>query len=228
MIQDNMKQQFIPQLESVIEMYNGLKSSSKYDDISDAADELTVQTVITRARAAIERISGSNSAYSTQAKDILNNPKENDWGKMPRIVGVASSLLNDLKAGYLASLKELIHGELFADFLEMAAHLQNEGYKDAAAVIAGGTLETHLRQLCIKHNIDIEVTTPKGLKPKKADRMNADLSKINAYSKLDHKNVTAWLDLRNKAAHGLYSEYSKEQVDLLVTGIRDFITRNAA
>ena len=61
--------------------------------------------------------------------------------------------------------------------------------------------------------------------PQKADAVNAELVKANAYSKLDQKNVTAWLDLRNKAAHGHYTEYQKEQVALMIDAIRDFITR---
>jgi hypothetical protein len=55
--------------------------------------------------------------------------------------------------------------------------------------------------------------------------MNADLTKQGVYGKLDQKNITAWLDLRNKAAHGLYDEYSKEQVVLLLASVRDFIAR---
>ena len=58
--------------------------------------------------------------------------------------------------------------------------------------------------------------------------MNAELAGANVYSKLDQKNVTAWLDLRNKAAHGKYGEYTKEQVALLIQSVRDFITRNPA
>jgi hypothetical protein len=42
------------------------------------------------------------------------------------------------------------------------------------------------------------------------------------------KNVTAWLDLRNKAAHGKYAEYQGEQVSLLLAAVRDFITRASA
>jgi hypothetical protein len=57
--------------------------------------------------------------------------------------------------------------------------------------------------------------------------MNADLTAVGAYTKLDQKNVTAWLDLRNKAAHGKYAEYQAAQVALMIAGIRDFITRTA-
>lgn len=64
--------------------------------------------------------------------------------------------------------------------------------------------------------------------PKKADLLNSELAAGNTYSKLDQKNITAWLDLRNKAAHGKYAEYTPEQVGLLIAGIRDFLTRNPA
>ena len=37
--------------------------------------------------------------------------------------------------------------------------------------------------------------------------------------------VTAWLDLRNKAAHGHYLEYTKEQVELMLQSVRDFTAR---
>ncbi len=34
--------------------------------------------------------------------------------------------------------------------------------------------------------------------------MNTELYKAGVYGKLDNKNVTAWLDLQNKAAHAQY------------------------
>ena len=106
------------------------------------------------------------------------------------------------------------------------AALRAGGGIAAAAVIAGSSLEGHLRQLAKRWGVPVERTTPTGdLEPKKADAVNAELVKANAYSRLDQKNVTAWLDLRNKAAHGHYTEYQKEQVALMIDAIRDFITR---
>lgn len=40
---------------------------------------------------------------------------------------------------------------------------------------------------------------------------------------LEQKNITAWLDLRNKAAHCKYDEYSIEQVNLMYQGVLNFI-----
>jgi hypothetical protein len=110
----------------------------------------------------------------------------------------------------------------------MAQHLLDEGYEDAAAVIAGSSLEAHLKQLCQKNNIDTETTVSSRIEPKKADLINSELTKAEAYTKLDQKSITAWLDLRNKAAHGKYEEYSKEQVSIMISGIRGFLTRNPA
>ncbi len=144
-------------------------------------------------------------------------------------MGIVQALRDDLNAGYIQNLVELAHGEVFADFLEMALHLSDSGYKDAAAVIAGSTLEGHIRELCHKHGISIEEVKKDGsTRPLKTDRLNADLAKAAVYSKLDQKSITAWLDLRNKAAHGKYNEYSADQVILLIEGIRGFITRVSA
>ncbi|MCC6537711.1 MAG: hypothetical protein IT162_09195 [Bryobacterales bacterium] len=68
-------------------------------------------------------------------------------------------------------------------------------------------------------------TSSGGIEPKKADTLNADLVKAGAYSVLDQKSITAWLDLRNKAAHGKYTEYEKDQVRLLIDAIRNFMAR---
>jgi len=40
--------------------------------------------------------------------------------------------------------------------------------------------------------------------------------------------VTAWLDLRNKAAHAEYIEYNKEQVALFLQGLQLFVTAHPA
>ena len=99
-----------------------------------------------------------------------------------------------------------------------------EGYKDPAAVLAGSTLEVHLRELCVSNNIDTDVLNSKGATiSKKADVMNSDLTKAGIYSSAYQKQVSAWLGLRNSAAHGKYSDYKVEEVSLMLQGIRQFI-----
>lgn len=214
---------FIQQLESIINEYQAKRSTSQYDDGSDVISNTEVRQFQIRAMAAIERAVGRGSVYYEKANAVLDE-KTHSYDHLASIIGITESLLFDVKSGYLKSLEELIHADVFSDFIEMADHLNSTGYKDAAAVMAGSTLESHLKNLASKHAVSIESSG----KPKKADTINSDLVKSGAYSKLDQKNVTAWLDLRNKAAHGNYSEYDKQQVALLISSVRDFLTRNPA
>ena len=139
--------------------------------------------------------------------------------------GILSAAREELAGGWLSTTKGLISAEIFSDFLEMAQHLLDEGYKDPAAVMTGSVLEEHLRQLCQKHGISTETTKQGRPHPKKADALNADLTKKKVYNQLDQKQVTTWLDLRNKAAHGKYQEYTKEQVSLMLQSLSDFMVR---
>ena len=139
--------------------------------------------------------------------------------------GLLKAIRIDYEAGYTQTVVELIHADVFADFLDMADYLLRGDYKDAAAVITGSVLEEHLRKLCAKHGNDIVKGNGS---PKTADTLNADLAAAGVYTKLDQKSVTAWLDLRNKAAHGKYTEYVKEQVELMLQGVQEFAARHSA
>ena len=140
-------------------------------------------------------------------------------------LGILTTIRDQIYGGWIETTKGLITAEVFSNFLEMAEHLLDQKFKDPAAVVAGSVLEEHLRQLCLATGIAVEDSSHGKIAPRKADSLNADLAKEARYSKLDQKQVTAWLDLRNKAAHGKYSEYTQEQVALMLAGVRDFISR---
>jgi hypothetical protein len=175
---------------------------------------------------AIRRLSPPGSIYAASLKgheDALSNHRHGYiFMGFDAAVGMLQALRTEYEAGYLQSVVELIHADTFADFLEMAHHLSEQGYKDPAAVVTGSVLESHLHKLCNKHGID---TANSDGSPKKADKLNAELTAGGVYNLLDQKSVTAWLDLRNKAAHGKYSEYTKEQVGLMLENVRNFISR---
>jgi hypothetical protein len=139
-------------------------------------------------------------------------------------LGVLTAIRDHIRGGWVETTKGLVTAEVFADFLEMAEHLLEEKYKDPAAVVAGSVLEEHLRQIC-GSSVPVEDMVNGKPVPRKADTLNADLAKTGKYTKLDQKSVTAWLDLRNKAAHGKYTEYTEQQVGLMLAGVRDFISR---
>lgn len=225
----NLATEALKQLDTIIEQYHALIENSV---TSERLAYEPYVNVITRSLAAIERIAGRKSQYFIQAEKLVEMKivsKAHGLAALIKLGGVIKALRSDVQVGYLASMQELIHSTLFSDFLEMAEHLLSEEYKDPAAVIVGSVLEEHLRKLCDKHSIATETPNSHGtMRPKTADTLNNDLASTNVYNKLDQKSVTAWLDLRNKAAHGKYAEYNADQVALLLQSVRDFIIRHPA
>jgi hypothetical protein len=214
------KDEIIRQIGVQLDVWQAARARSQYDDLSDLGKS-EINLILTRLSATIDRLAPEGSRYKKNAHAALEKYGETNPYNIPLLVGMLQALRADYEAGFLTTVEELIRGDIFGDFLAMSRYLLEEGYKDAAAVIAGGVLEEHLRKLCVRNNI---TTTGSG-RPKKAEVMNSELATAGAISKLDQKNVTAWLDLRNKSAHARYSEYSQQQVELLVQGIQDFITR---
>jgi hypothetical protein len=158
--------------------------------------------------------------FERQVRDVSDH-------YMRHAVGILTAIRDELAGGWLRTTRGLVSAEVFADFLEMAEHLLSEKYKDAAAVMIGSVLEEHLRLMSTKYSVPVEELKDGKTVPRKAESLNADLAKTPAYGKLDQKNVTSWLDLRNKAAHGHYAEYTHQQVELLLASIRDFVARHA-
>lgn len=105
----------------------------------------------------------------------------------------------------------------------MGEYLLQEGYKDAAAVIIGSVLENGLRKLA-KQN-DVAVVTESG-KQLTIDPLNTELAKREVYSKLTQKQITSWAHIRNKAAHGEFGEYNREDVQSMLSFVQTFISEH--
>lgn len=170
----------------------------------------------------IESTFGCDHSYYKEFNDKLTDAHEY-CGKYA--LGILTAMRDQIRGGWIESTKGLVSAEVFSDFLEMAEYLLDQKYKDPAAVVVGSVLEEHLRQVCKAASLPIEDLSHGQPHARKADNLNADLARSGKYTKLDQKQVTAWLDLRNKAAHGRYSEYSNEQVTLMLAGVRDFVSR---
>lgn len=209
----------LKRIDGLLSEYEKLRQKAKYDDLSGGTLTDAERTNFDiRAVAAITSIALPNSPYVQQiyfdGKRVVH---------AQNLVGILQALKADIEAGYLYKINELIHADIFSDFLEMAEHLLREGYKDASAVLIGGVLEEHIRKLCIKSGVPIEIQKDGKTAFKKASTMNDDLKKNGIHGGIDHKNINAWLELRNKAAHGKYAEYTKDHVELMLSGISNFI-----
>ena len=130
--------------------------------------------------------------------------------------GILQASKDDYEKGYLFETRALVEAEVFDDFLEQARHLLDNKYYGPAAVVAGAVLEDGLRKLCQRKGISLPA------KPK-LDSMNSELAEIGLYNTLVQKRITALADIRNKAAHGKWSEFSESDVDQMITQVRSFM-----
>lgn len=197
---------------------------ARIKELDNNWEAINLQEVTTLACATIKRLAPPGSAYLEHMPAVHYSLRLSSGMGEPdllRLQGILRALRADYEAERLQSFKELLQGDLFSDFLEMAEYFLQEGYKDAAAVIAGGVLEQHLRKLCGKHAISIPP------KPN-LNTMNTDLAAASIYGKNEHKQVTGWAALRNDAAHGVYGNYTVDEVKIMTLGIRGFISRNPA
>ncbi|WP_427912853.1 hypothetical protein ACPWT1_19845 [Ramlibacter sp. MMS24-I3-19] len=201
-------------------------STTKYREGSaygvDYVDEPRMAGFRSACLSFLQRVYGSSHPHYAE---FAEHASSHYYSSALKGVAILESVKREIDGGWLSSVRDLVSAEVFSDFLEMADHLLEAGYKDPAAVMIGSVLEERLRQLCAKNGLETTEDKDGRDVPKRADRLNADLAKAEVYSKLDQKLITAWLDLRNKAAHGNYGEYDASQVRHMATGVTEFLVR---
>jgi len=149
-----------------------------------------------------------------QAIDAHAMNKINNHMLFSTVHGIAQGLLSDMEAGLVPDLRSRIRSEVEGDFLEQAQRLLDENRKDPAAMLVGAVLEDALRQLCRKHGL---------AEANSIDPMNTALRKADVYSEPRRAAVAAWAAVRNKAAHGRFTDYTDTEVRQMHQGVADFV-----
>jgi len=119
----------------------------------------------------------------------------------------------DYEGGYLFNVRTLAKAEVLSDAISQAKELLQAGYKDPASILARVSLESALKDLCDQH----------GITHGKLEKMNADLCKANVYNMAKQKQVTAWAEIGNKAAHGDWSHYTEQDAVAMVQGVEALV-----
>jgi hypothetical protein len=141
-------------------------------------------------------------------------------------LGVLTAARDLIRDGRLGSLIDRIRSETEGELLDQADALLRS-YRVAAAVIAGGALETHLRHLLSKLKLAIPV-------PGSIDKYDGIIAQArNAGNEIYTANlgklVKAWGGIRNDAAHDPGNfKWSEDDVRRMIEGVRDFIDRTTA
>lgn len=161
----------------------------------------------------IEAITGENSQHFRNFNKI-NKPTKS---KVDEGLGILLALREDMGSGYIEKLKYEILSVQYSNLLETAEKFLNDNQKDPAGVLAGVALEETLRQIAdkyvIKHTAKATLLT--------LNQCIADSKKV--YDDTTRKEIIAWNDVRDKAAHAKWKEFSKIQVKQLIEGTTKLI-----
>jgi hypothetical protein len=162
----------------------------------------------------LQRVFQENSIHYRHFNERFHSDTESTGAStLEDCKAILQSAIEDYKGGYLFNTRGLIQAEVFDSVLEQANELLASGYKDPACVITGVAIETTLKELCTRN----------GIPHSKLDKMNADLCKAGVYNMGMQKQITAWAERRNKAAHGDWGDYNVDDVVDMIRGANRLI-----
>ena len=138
------------------------------------------------------------------------------------ITGILRGLKDDYENGFLGNLEERIIADISADYITQVEELLGEGRYVPAAVLCGAVLEDSLRRLCERQTPPVETANENG-RLKNLNSLIQDLQKANAFNKLKAQQLRGWAQVRNCAAHGKFDEFSRDDVELMVKGVTNFL-----
>lgn len=177
-----------------------------------------VETFAIIALETIRRWAPRNSVYVETAEAEFGSEEQGY-----ELMRVLDALKWQIEHDRLADFAQVVHADLLADLLAQAGHLLSQGYRRAAAILAGATLEEQLSKMCSRASISLN--DDRG-RPLTGGALNNKLYSSQIYTNAVRAEVEAWLAIRNPAAHGdpdFDRNYTDAQVSNMIARIRSFV-----
>lgn len=172
----------------------------------------------TRAEHFLLQLMDSDHVYYTR----FHSAAEVLYGKYASARTSALQILmavrDDLAEGRLTSFRAFVTAEVFSDFLDMAEHLLEHGYKDPGASLVGAVLERALRDIAATNDIPV----------RSRDDLTAMAQRLGAkgvFNALVLKKLSLWIGIRNHADHGEFEQYTAEDVKDMHSGVSTFLSQ---
>lgn len=164
----------------------------------------------------LQNLLGTEHTYVVEFKTRV---AEGHCSSVEAGMGILRAVSEDLELGLLTKVRDMVVAEVFSDFLEMAGHLLECGYKDPVASLVGAVLEDGLRKIATANGIKVKARDDlASLSAKCADRA--------VYNRLKQKQIQVWIGIRNHADHGEFGEYTNDDVTRMLAGVQEFLTEH--
>ena len=146
---------------------------------------------------------------------------------LQQAVSLLRGVKDDLENGFLNDMAAAIEAEIACDYMGQAEQLLAESHLGKfdhvpAAVLGGAVLENTLRKLCDQQQPPIVRTAPNGTYKTLAPLID-DLKKAGVFNEAKAKQLRAWADIRNLAAHGEFTQFKRGDVEAMISGINNFL-----
>jgi len=213
-------ERYADRMQSLIEQAQVLKSTRIREEGGRRGyiqDKVGLNAWLMNVWNVVELAVGRGSPHFVELERIkeLQTWIEKDY-QVEWIEGILAGALDDLKSGMLVGQEFLIAGQVFDSVLEQARHLNGVGHKDAAAVLARVVIEDALRRLSRQAGIADDQS---------ASVLNDELKKAGRYVQSQWRQIQAWLDIGNDAAHGHFEKYDDARVASMIDEIEGFLAR---
>jgi hypothetical protein len=152
---------------------------------------------------------------------------QDTYQSLQEAVSLLRGIKDDLEKGFLDDMAGAIEAEIACDYMGQAEQLLAEGHRGKfdhvpAAALAGAVLEKALRTLCDQQQTPIAQKTPNGVH-KTLGPLIQELKKAGAFNEAKAKQLQAWADIRNLAAHGEFAQFKRTDVEAMIAGINCFL-----
>lgn len=152
---------------------------------------------------------------------------QGSYERLQEAVSLLRGIKDDLERGFLDGIAAAIEAEIAANYMGQAEQLLAEGQRGKydhvpAAVLAGAVLEKALRALCEQQEPPISLKGSNG-GFKTLGPMVDELKKVGVFNEAKAKQLRAWADIRNLAAHGEFTQFKRTDVEAMIAGINTFL-----
>ena len=165
----------------------------------------------------IEVITGKKSVfYESFPHKYVDHFERTFDEAMSHYLSVLRALAEELQMGFLYGVEMLVARDMLDTIIEETKALLRVKYKDAAAIYCRVILETSVKKLCDNNKISYR-------KKEKLGSLSDKLRKKGFLNLPEWRQIQAWTDIGNSAAHGKFSDYTEDDVKNMLNGIENFV-----
>ncbi len=219
------KDTIFQQIDEALALHDKLVKSDAEDPYAHLSRP-EIAELVARLSSTIDSLAPEGHRYRKLVAVTLNREGIDKASSIELLVGQLKALRSDIEGGYLRRWEERVRAELFSDLLDVAGHFLADGFKDAAAIMAGGALEQHLRNLCVRHQLFAR--NDSRLERVSLQQLREKLFQHKAFDPSTNRNIKNWAKTRNRAAHRNDPPVDDREIKIMIDGIRHFIEKHPA